>query len=114
MTSGEQNAQFPVGSARAGLRRRECLINFLYYFTARGIGLGARAGDLEGDGALPLLHHGPWPRLNADRPRHDEGTTTWGHDRGGSNRGTSVSEGITMKTKQAKVLGAARQGNNGT
>ena len=81
MADGEQNAQFPVGSARAGLRRRACLIHFLYYFTARVIGLGAQARDLEGDGALPLLRRGPRPRLNADRPRHDEGTAAWGHGR---------------------------------
>ena len=79
MTDGEQTTQFLVGSARAGLRRRACLIHFLYYFTARVIGLGAQARDLEGDGALPLLRRGPRPRLNAGRPRHDEGTAAWGH-----------------------------------
>ena len=79
MTGGEQTAQFLGGSARADLRRRGCLINLLYYFTTRGIGLGAQARDLEGDGVLPLLRHGPRPRLNVGRPRHDEGTATWGH-----------------------------------
>ena len=80
MTGGEQNAQFLVSSAWADLRRRGCLINFLYYFMARGIGLGAQARDLEGDGALPLLRRVPRPRLNMDRTRHDEGIATWGQD----------------------------------
>ena len=32
-----------------------------------------------------------------DRPRHDEGTAAWGHDRAGANRDASVSEGITIE-----------------
>ena len=68
----------------------------------------------ERNGVLPLLHYGQRPRLNADRPRHDEGTTAWRHDRGGGNRGASVSEGITTEMEQAGTPAIARQGDNGT
>ena len=49
-------------------------------------------------GVLPLLRFGQRPRLNADWPTHNEGTTAWGHDRGGGNSGTSVGEGIMTET----------------
>ena len=58
IASGEQNAQFPVGIARASLRRG-FLINCLYYSMTQRIGLGARAGDLRGDGAPPLPRRDP-------------------------------------------------------
>ena len=60
------------------------------------------------NGVLPLLHFGQQSRLYVARPRIDEGTSTWGRDRGGGNRGVSVSEGIRIGMGQTRVLNTVR------
>ena len=62
----------------------------------------------ERNGVLPLLHCGQRPRLYVARPRLDEGTAAWGHDRGGGNGGASVSEGIRTEMGQIRALDIVR------